>query len=124
MTISGLAIDHVQIVMPPGGEDKARQFFGKLLGLQEIPKPDDMAKGGGCWFGIGTQQLHCGVEADFTPALKAHVALAAENLDNLRVKLENAGYQTQEDTVIKGRERFFTHDPFGNRIEFMDKAYQ
>lgn len=119
---TGLALDHVQIAMPAGGEDVARDFFGALLGLAELPKPADMAARGGCWFAVGAHQLHLGVEAEFRPAKKAHVALASDNLDMLRATLENAGYATQSDTVIDGRSRFFTYDPFGNRIEFMDRV--
>jgi hypothetical protein len=44
------AIDHVQLAMPAGGENSARQFYGRLLGMAEIPKPDELAKRGGCWF--------------------------------------------------------------------------
>lgn len=118
----GLSIDHIQVAMPVGGEPPARAFFGRLLGLVELPKPPEMAARGGCWFSLGTQQLHLGVEADFKPAKKAHVALASDDLDSLRSKLEHAGYVTQADTIIDGRTRFFTYDPFGNRIEFLDKV--
>ena len=120
--IAGLVLDHVQIAMPVGGEANARAFFGDLLGLTELPKPNAMAKRGGCWFAAGIHQLHLGVEDDFRPAKKAHVALASDDLDTLRATLDNAGYVTQTDTVIAGRSRFFTYDPFGNRIEFMDRV--
>src|SRR3546814_9535785 len=73
-----LAIDHVQVAMPVGGEERARAFFGALLGLTELPKPADMAVRGGCWFALGDRQLHLGAETDFRPAKKAHVALALD----------------------------------------------
>lgn len=117
-----LSIDHVQVAMPVGGEAVARAFFGQLLGLAELPKPPDMAARGGCWFATGAHQLHLGIEAEFRPAKKAHVALASDDLDTLRATLEKAGYVTQSDTVIDGRMRFFTYDPFGNRIEFLDRV--
>lgn len=116
-----LALDHVQIAIPIGGEDQARQFFGDLLGLTELAKPADMAKRGGCWFAIGALQLHVGTEANFCPAKKAHVALSTDGLDGLRKRLESAGYATEDDSPVDGRYRFFTHDPFGNRIEFLDR---
>ncbi|MBB5707553.1 VOC family protein [Sphingopyxis panaciterrulae] len=117
-----LAIDHVQIAMPVGGEAQVRAFFGVLLGLAELPKPPDMAARGGCWFALGDRQLHLGVEADFRAAKKAHVALATDALDALRARLDAAGFATHDDSIIDGRHRFFTEDPFGNRIEFMDRT--
>jgi catechol 2,3-dioxygenase-like lactoylglutathione lyase family enzyme len=116
----GLAIDHVQIAMPIGGEAQARAFFGALLGLEELPKPDDMAGRGGCWFVAGEHQLHLGVEADFRPAKKAHIALRTSSLIELRTRLEAAGYPTLDDIAVGGRCRFFSNDPFGNRIEFLE----
>jgi catechol 2,3-dioxygenase-like lactoylglutathione lyase family enzyme len=119
---SALAIDHVQIAIPVGAEEGARRFYSGLLGLIEIPKPADMAARGGCWFACGAHQLHIGVEADFRPAKKAHVALTTDRLDALRVEMEAAGYTTADDRPVDGRHRFFTHDPFENRIEFMDRT--
>ena len=121
MTFS-LEIDHVQIAIPKGGEDDGRAFFGELLGLDELPKPSDMSARGGCWFSAADRQIHLGVDADFIAAKKAHVALNTTSLDELRVRLERAGYKTEDDSDIDGRKRFFTHDPFGNRIEFMDRT--
>lgn len=118
----GFEIDHVQIAIPKGGEDEGRAFFGELLGILELPKPFDMAARGGCWFAVADRQIHLGVEADFKAAKKAHVALSTTGLDELRARLERAGYETQDDSDVDGRKRFFTHDPFGNRIEFMDRT--
>jgi hypothetical protein len=119
----GFAIDHVQIAIPVGGEDLGRGFFGDLLGLEEIPKPAAMAARGGCWFEIGGGvQIHLGAEADFRAARKAHVGLQTSRLGDLRARLLDAGYETHDDVPIDGRARFFTHDPFGNRIEFLERA--
>lgn len=114
------AIDHVQVAIPVGGEDVARRFYGALIGLTELPKPAEMAARGGCWFAVGDRQLHLGVEADFRPAKKAHVALRTTALAALRARMDAAGYTTTEDTLVEGRARFFTHDPVGNRIEFIE----
>lgn len=116
------ALDHVQIGMPVGGEEAARAFFGRLLGLSEIPKPAEMSARGGCWFAVGPHQLHLGVEAEFRPAKKAHVALATNDVMTLQRALDAAGYVTAADTPVAGRNRFFTHDPFGNRIEFIESS--
>ena len=118
--MAALAIDHVQIAIPAGGEAEGRRFFGELLGLEEIAKPNDMAGRGGCWFAIDAQQLHLGVDADFRAARKAHIGLATSNLSSLRERLSRAGIETVDGVAVAGRERFFTHDPFGNRIEFIE----
>lgn len=118
----GFNIDHVQIAIPKGGEVEGRAFFGDLLGLTELPKLPDIATRGGCWFAAADHQIHLGVDADFKAAKKGHIALSTTSLDELRALLEGAGYKTENDCDVDGRKRFFTHDPFGNRIEFMDRT--
>ena len=118
----GFEIDHVQIAIPEGGEDRARSFFGDLLKLDELSKPAGLEARGGCWFAVADRQIHLGVDQNFRAAQKAHVALSTIGLDELRARLERAGYHTQNDSDVDGRKRFFTHDPFGNRIEFMDSS--
>ncbi|MHC8515056.1 VOC family protein [Sporosarcina sp. ITBMC105] len=112
-------IDHIQIAAPPNAEEQARQFYGKLLGMEEIPKPENLAARGGCWFQCGTQGVHIGIQADFSPAKKAHPGFTVNALPALKSRLEQAGYTISEEPPIDGRTRFFTHDPFGNRIEFL-----
>jgi catechol 2,3-dioxygenase-like lactoylglutathione lyase family enzyme len=113
-------IDHVQLAMPAGEEAKARVFYAGVLGMNEIPKPPILAKRGGAWFQTGSVQLHLGVEEDFRPAKKAHVALTVSGAAELRRRLAIAGYPVREDAAIDGVKRFFTDDAFGNRIEFID----
>ena len=114
-----LAIDHVQLAMPPAEEAVAREFFVDVLGMQEIPKPPALAKRGGCWFQAGGVQIHVGVEADFRPAKKAHPALLVRNYESLLRKLGAAGYQCNESGEIPGIRRCHIHDPFGNRMELV-----
>lgn len=121
MTI--LSINHVQIAIPIDGEEKARAFYINLLGFTEIPKPADFSKRGGAWFQSGNAQLHLGVEADFRPARKAHPAFLVDNLDGLIAKIQSAGFET--DTTqppLDGYKRAHIFDPFGNRIELMEKV--
>jgi enamine deaminase RidA (YjgF/YER057c/UK114 family) len=118
-------IDHAQLAAPPGSEGEARRFFGGLLGLQELPKPPALAAGGGLWFQCGAQQLHIGIEKNFRPAKKAHVALRLADeasLDALRTRLQAARVVTKSDDAIEGIARFFADDPFGNRMEFVAAA--
>jgi catechol 2,3-dioxygenase-like lactoylglutathione lyase family enzyme len=117
-----LSIDHVQIAMPAGEEDKARAFYLEHLGFTEIPKPPELAKRGGVWFESGHVQLHLGVEADFHPARKAHPAFVVDDLDSLIATLQSAGYQTDtSQPALEGYKRAHVFDPFGNRIELMEK---
>ncbi len=112
-----LALDHVQLAMPQGGEDAARGFYTGVLGLTEQPKPENLARRGGVWFTSGDVRVHLGVEADFRPARKAHPAFRVADLAGLRAKCEEAGHPAQEDEPLPGYERFYVDDPFGNRIE-------
>jgi catechol 2,3-dioxygenase-like lactoylglutathione lyase family enzyme len=113
-------IDHVQLAMPAGGEALARAFYADILGIQEVPKPANLASRGGCWFERGDLKIHLGVEADFRPARKAHLALLVADLPELQAKLKASGYTLKEDEPLKGYRRVYVDDPFGNRVELME----
>ena len=113
------AIDHVQLAMPAGGEEKARRFFVDLLGMRELPKPPELAKRGGCWFASGDVQIHMGVEADFRPARKAHPAFRCKSYPVLLEHLRTHGVEVIEADDIPGVQRCHVADPFGNRIELI-----
>jgi extradiol dioxygenase family protein len=118
-----LAIDHLQLAMPRGEETAARTFYGELLGLAEIPKPEALAARGGVWFQCGAQQLHLGVEDDFRPAKKAHPAFAVDDLQALAKELQARGFQLVCDSVqLDGSRKIFTEDPFGNRVELTQQS--
>ena len=117
-------LDHIQIAAPEGCESAARDFYGALLGMREIGKPELLRARGGCWFECGSQQLHIGVEKDFRSAKKAHPAFAASNLDELRKALLARGCKVTDDTSIPGLRRFHTEDPWGNRLEFVEASPQ
>jgi catechol 2,3-dioxygenase-like lactoylglutathione lyase family enzyme len=112
-------LDHVQLAAPAGAEEEARRFYGDLLGLEETAKPESLAASGGVWFRLGEQELHVGIEQDFTPARKAHPGLGVDGaeLDTLAERLAAAGVPVDWDDRYPGRRRFYTADPFGNRIE-------
>lgn len=112
-------LDHVQIAMPAGEEDRARAFYVGIVGLQEVEKPASLAVRGGCWFVGQGAHVHLGVAQDFKPATKAHPAFTVKSLAELQKALEDGGYQVIPDHAVEGMERFYTHDPFGNRIEFI-----
>ena len=115
-------IDHIQLAMPPGGEDAARGFYRDLLGMSEEAKPAELAGRGGCWFRDGAVRLHLGVEAGFHPAHKAHPALRVSGLQGLVATLAAAGCMVREDSAFEGAARVYVDDPFGNRIELISES--
>jgi catechol 2,3-dioxygenase-like lactoylglutathione lyase family enzyme len=115
-------LDHLQIAAPKGCEAAAREFFGRILGLEEIEKPEGLRSRGGCWFKLGSRQLHIGVEEDFHPARKAHPALAVHQIDLLFASLSNAGVECVWERGTAGVRRFHAHAPWGNRLEFTEST--
>jgi catechol 2,3-dioxygenase-like lactoylglutathione lyase family enzyme len=114
-----LFIDHIQLAMPVGEENRARAFYQDLLGMKEVQKPTELAKRGGCWFESGSVQIHLGVENDFRAAKKAHPALRCSDYSDLVQRLREAGVEVVEPNDIPGVRRCHVHDPFGNRIELI-----
>lgn len=114
-----LSVHHVQLAMPPGGEDEARAFFGGVLAMDEIPKPPVLAARGGCWFRLDELEIHVGVEEEFRPARKAHPGILTDNLDGLMDRVREHGLEPREDGNFPGHRRFYVDDCFGNRLEFL-----
>jgi len=117
-----VALDHVQLAMPPGGEAAAEAFYRDVLGFAVVPKPEPLASRGGRWFSCGPVQVHLGAEADFRPARKAHPALVVDDFDALLASLEAAGVKWRPDEELPGVRRCHIEDPFGNRIELIAQA--
>jgi catechol 2,3-dioxygenase-like lactoylglutathione lyase family enzyme len=117
-----VALDHVQLAIPPGAEDACRAFYVGVLGMTELKKPPALAARGGLWLRSGSVEIHLGVEADFRPARKAHPAFRVSRLDRLAERLTAAGVALAWDEAIAGTRRFFAHDPLGNRLEFIAAA--
>jgi catechol 2,3-dioxygenase-like lactoylglutathione lyase family enzyme len=120
MAITG--IDHVQLAMPAGEEEKARAFYRDVLGLPETPKPADMAKRGGCWFESSRVKIHLGVDKDFRPATRAHPGLLVSDVRTIAERCREKGFETVQGPAMEGYERIFVSDPFGNRIELLEKV--
>ncbi len=120
--MSFVAIDHVQVAIPPGSEDRCRAFYVDILGLREIEKPEALKPRGGLWLQAGTHEVHLGVEQDFQPARKAHPAFRIDDYDALTERLAKSGADVKpaDPEEIPGRRRFFSADPFGNRLEFIE----
>jgi catechol 2,3-dioxygenase-like lactoylglutathione lyase family enzyme len=114
------ALEHVQVAIPPNQEVRARAFYGGILGLTEVPKPPPLAARGGLWFEQPGLKLHLGVEADFRPARKAHVALLVDGLAALVEACRRAGHSVVSAEPLEGFQHVYVSDPFGNRIELME----
>jgi catechol 2,3-dioxygenase-like lactoylglutathione lyase family enzyme len=114
------AIEHVQLAMPRGQEPKARAFYQGVLGIPERAKPPELAKRGGAWFEDVALKIHLGVEDDFRPARKAHPALLVDGLSEPIARLAAAGHPVIEEAMA-GYRRIYTEDPFGNRLELMER---
>jgi hypothetical protein len=115
------AIDHVQLAMPAGQEPIARKFYSDLLEIPEVPKPPHLARRVGVGFEHGRVKIHLGVESDFRSAKKAHPGLIVGNLRMLLLKLQSAGVEIVDAEPLPGFEHVYISDPFGNRIELMQK---
>lgn len=122
MKISVIRLDHVQICIPAGKENEARDFYGELLGLKEIEKPESLKKNGGLWYEIGDIQLHIGTEDAGDPKGKRHPAFQVQNLDQIKAYLKQNHVVIKEDIPIPNIERFSFFDPFGNRVELLEKG--
>ena len=122
MKITFKRFDHVQVCIPRGAEDRARDFYGRLLGLEEIEKPDVLRKNGGLWYSVADVQLHVGVEDAVAPS-KRHPAFDVDDAKGVRAYLEQKGVRTRDEPDIPGVvHRFSLFDPFGNRIELLEKT--
>jgi catechol 2,3-dioxygenase-like lactoylglutathione lyase family enzyme len=121
MKIQFKRFDHVQVCIPRGTEEEAREFYGGLLGLEEIEKPEVLKKNGGMWFAVADVQLHVGAEDAVAPS-KRHPALEVEDVPGVRAYLERNGVRTKDEETVPGMRRFSFFDPFGNRIELLEKA--
>lgn len=114
------ALHHVQLAIPRHEEDRARRFYGDVLGLIEIPKPASLRERGGLWYRIGALELHLGIEDDFRPAKKAHPGLLVNDLPSIVARAEAAGHAARPDNLLEGFDRAYVDDPFGNRIELLE----
>src|SRR5262249_18862012 len=115
-----VGIDHVQLAMPAGREEDARAFYSSLLGLPEVPKPEDLAGRGGVWFESSEVKVHLGVDREVRPAKKAHPAFLVTDLRPVAERLRAAGVAVVDDEPMPGHDRVYVSDPFGNRLELIE----
>ncbi len=121
MRIKIKRIDHIQLSLPRGGEARAREFYGKLLGLEEIEKLAALKPNGGLWYKIADIQIHLGIE-EIQGKSRRHPAFEVEGLKEIREYLESHQVEIKEEISVPGMERMSFYDPFGNRIELIEKS--
>lgn len=114
------AVDHVQLAAPPGSEGELRAYYIGVLGMTELTKPPVLAARGGCWFAAGGAAVHLGIEEDFRPARKAHPGLRVTGIHAFAKRLQAHGAPVVWDYDLPGHERFYSQDPVGNRLEFLE----
>jgi catechol 2,3-dioxygenase-like lactoylglutathione lyase family enzyme len=113
-------LEHVQLAIPAGEEERCDEFYVGLLGFAVLDKPPVLAARGGRWYQRDEAVLHLGVDKNFAPATKAHPALVVDNYEGLIARLERAGFAIRPDDTIPGRRRCHVDDPVGNRVELID----
>ena len=117
-----VGLDHSFLTIHDGGEDAARRFYGEVLGLEEIQRPEGLQRSGGVWFQAGGQELHLGTDDAHLPPKRPHPGFrvgGSVELDEVAERLTSNRYDVEWDERIEGRRRFYTRDPFGNRIELL-----
>ena len=117
-------LHHMQLAMPRGEESAARAFFVDVLGMVEVEKPPVLRTRGGAWFRAGDVELHLGIEDDFRPTRKRYPGIIVTDLDQVVLRLNQAGQDVRWDGDFPGDRRVYAHDPFGNRLEFLQPASQ
>ena len=124
--ITGL--DHVNLLIDAGDDalSRARAFYQELLGLVPLERPANTDSGSpGVWYQCGVQQLHLTIEKDASVVnrnSRRHPAFRVASLAALRQRLESAGIEIIAGNRFPGQERFFVRDPWGNRLEFVERT--
>ena len=109
-------LDHVTLIVT--NVDRARRFYGELLGLTEIAPPrefDFVA----VWYDLGGHYLHLLQKPEADTLGPRHLCLHVDDLAAARIALKAAGIMTLDTVNIAAADRFFVADPDGNRIEIL-----
>src|SRR5450755_2583720 len=105
MPLGITTIDHVQIAVPRALEAECLTFYRRVLGLTEIPKPEELRARGGAWFQLGNLQMHIGVDPEPSPRSKRHVCFLVSDLDAARAGVVAKGVAIEEEGVAEGLKR-------------------
>jgi catechol 2,3-dioxygenase-like lactoylglutathione lyase family enzyme len=121
-----VGVDHINLTIDEGAEalERARAFYGGLLGMEPTPRMTHEESPRGAWYVCGGQEVHLSAEAGAAGSNRAsrrHAGFSVADLDALCTRVKAAGVEVKEDKPLPGRKRFFVRDPFGNRLEFLEK---
>ncbi|MFJ7736685.1 VOC family protein [Lysinibacillus sp. NPDC097287] len=117
-----IGLHHVQITIPKGAEEESKNFYCNVLGLPEIEKPESLKGRGGFWMQVGNREVHIGTEDDFDRLkTKAHIAYEVEDISYWKRILEQNNIKLLDSVPIPNFKRFEFRDPFGNRVEMIQK---
>lgn len=109
-------IDHCSVLITDVAA--ARRFYRDQLGLNEIPAPrtfDFVA----LWFDLGGTYLHLLLKDRPDTISPRHFCLHVSDIQAARAHIAAQGIHMDETVDIPGAQRFFIHDPDGNRIEIL-----
>jgi catechol 2,3-dioxygenase-like lactoylglutathione lyase family enzyme len=113
-------LHHVNVTVPPELEAAAKEFYGSVLGLRQVPKPA-AARQSGAWYQIGDNQLHLSIEDEAEgPLSSRHVCFAVSDLAETEKRFRDAGVEIIPDPrPVPGSSRFYVRDPGGNQLEIV-----
>lgn len=119
--LAKIRLQHASLPVPAGAQEAVRAFYGGVLGLEEKPCPRSLAGRGLVWFAAGDGEMELHFIPDPLrphPDESRHICLEVEDVESYRRRLVEAGHEIIEAETIPNRPRFFSRDPFGNRVEF------
>ncbi len=104
--------------------DRSRRFYGEVLGLPPIPRPDLGLPGE--WYRAGDAEIHLiatpqGAEVGSPPTsttpLANHCAFGIDDYGKVLEHLKSEGLEVVETSAERGQ--MWVRDPDGNVIEFI-----
>jgi len=109
-------IDHVTILVTD--LDRARDFYSRVLGLREVPRPPSFDFPG-MWFKTGGAFLHLLGKPEPDTTGPRHFCYWVRDIQAAKRHAEAAGWEVLWQTKYKitGIDRFFVYDPDENRVE-------
>jgi catechol 2,3-dioxygenase-like lactoylglutathione lyase family enzyme len=111
---------HVNVTVPRALEAEAKHFYGVVMALEEVPKPESSRGRGGAWYQLGEMQLHLSIEEALGENCisKRHVCYTVSDLADAEERFRRAGVEIfPDDLPTPGWSRFYVRDPGGNRLE-------
>jgi catechol 2,3-dioxygenase-like lactoylglutathione lyase family enzyme len=113
-------VHHIVLTIPPGAQAQVRAFYGDVLGMTEVDEPH-AGEGHGCHFRAGDLEFDLDVELGTRSPCHAHPGTVVADIDALAARLAERGIAVEWDDKFPGYRRFYTRDPVGNRLQFLQQ---